>query len=176
MFGKIVSAPLFGSSPNICSSSPNFHSSFSPLSGHPSWPVLQQHHFVVLINPHICVWFQLPGAVVAAVEVVSLSHHHLLQVHGLQMTNQVMHLVQSQRLTHQITRSFVIISWQPKLLLEVGGDFNGDSTARVSGMDVSFGAETECRTCLSDRGKTDHALIANVASPVCLVPSGLLLK
>ena len=35
MFGKIMSAPLFGSSPNIRENYPNFHKSFSPLSGHP---------------------------------------------------------------------------------------------------------------------------------------------
>ena len=35
MFGKIPSAPQFGSSPNIHQSSPNFHQSFCSLSGHP---------------------------------------------------------------------------------------------------------------------------------------------
>ena len=40
MFGKMVSALLFGSSPNISLSSPNFHWSFSPLSGHPIHAIL----------------------------------------------------------------------------------------------------------------------------------------
>ena len=35
IIGKMVWAPLFGSSPNIRWSSSHFHYSFSPLSGHP---------------------------------------------------------------------------------------------------------------------------------------------